>query len=168
MNKVIYVTDQFGGKKLFDKKGLIGKFQDSYNNVIAGSDDGIKRRVGKALWFMTVDEDNKDLIKRIENYPGYGITFKRYDKEPVYHTLNNLRTLQAPNTGIPNDMHKTLLEQEKMKNAELIADSKRYGILFSKICKAGGAYLEGANPELIKEFETLKQKLGISEKSDTT
>ena len=62
----VFVTNQYGAKVLFDSQGEIGRFRDSYNNVIQGADDGIKRRAGNALWYMILEND-KDADKWIRS-----------------------------------------------------------------------------------------------------
>jgi hypothetical protein len=169
--KTVFVTNQFGAKVLFDEKGLIGKFKNSNNNIIK-SDDGILRRSATTpnLWYMVLDDEDK--IERAKRYPGYGIMFSESKNEPVFNTLGNLRTLSDPNAGVPNG--KTIIPADEVKGdasigfeeyrKQMAKDSRRYGDLFSEICKAGGEYIKGANPQLIAEFEQLQIKLGVIEK----
>lgn len=170
MNNVIFITDQFGDKKIYDNKGLVGVFKDSYSNVIKG-DDGILRRTGRSLWYMILSDPDK--IERAKNYPGFGTSFKLSENEPVWNTLGNIKTLQDPNSmaanmgkmkaDITQQVTKTLKADIEAERKQLAIDSKRYGELWSQICKAGGGYLKDADPNLIAEFETLRVKLGIKE-----
>lgn len=166
MSKTVFVTNQFGSKVLYDDLGLIGKFKDSYSNIVTG-DDGIKRRVGDSLWFMVLE--NEQLIERAKNYPGFGIMFNTTDQEPVWNTLKNLRTIQDPNSPaaqgkpIQADVDAKVEKEVDSYKKQMAADMKRYGILYSNICKAGGAYMKDADPVLIAEFEQLQVKLGIKE-----
>lgn len=163
----VYVTNQFGSKVLYDDLGLIGKFKDSYSNIVTG-DDGIKRRVGDSLWFMVLD--NEKLIERAENYPGFGVMFNISENEPVWNTLKNLKTIQDPNSpaaqGKPTiqaDVDAKVEKEVDSLKKQMATDMKRYGLLYSNICKAGGAYMKDADPVLIAEFEQLQVKLGIKE-----
>ena len=157
MEKVIFVTDRFGAKVLFDEGGLIGKFKNTNNNIVTG-DDGIMRRDSKTkeLWVMVLD--NEDKIKRAKAYPGFGTAFNIVAKEPVYNTLNNLRTLQEPQPEVHTAPSMSDVERKTMQ-----AEMKRYGILYGVICKKGGEYLKDADPQLIAEFEQIKERMGIVE-----
>lgn len=166
VEKAIYVTDQFGPTELWDNEGFIGKFTDTNNNLIV-SDDGIKRRNAniKNIWVMVLTDPA--LITRADKYPGCGLRFKRTDQEPVFHSMNTLKTLDDPN----QNSKVTSLQEENSKlvqEKELVMQkSRRYGKLYSQICKAGGEYIKDADPALIKEFEQLEQDLEISnEKTD--
>lgn len=163
--KVVFVTDQFGPKKLWDKEGLIGEFKDSLSNVVQ-SDDGIKRRVGQSLWYMVLSDSAK--IERAKSYPGFGVAFKVTTDEPVWNTLGNLKTTDDPNSAQANigqikaNLAKELDEEKK----QIQTDSRRYGELFAQVCKAGGGFINGANPALVEEFKQLQIKLGIVEKKE--
>lgn len=172
MNRAVFVTDQFGGKKLYDDLGLIGEFRDTYSNIVQG-DDGIKKRIGKALWVMTLDNPKK--IERARNYPGFGTSFKEVDKEPVFKTLNNIRTLTDPNAYNAEAVKKAVDENDKEKQKlardlaiaerdkkQLAQDSRRWAELYSLLLKSDGNYKANANPELIAEFEKLNEKLGLA------
>jgi hypothetical protein len=167
MQHTVFVTDQYGAKVLYDNEGLIGKFKDSYSNVIT-ADDGEKRRVGKSLWFMVLDEADK--IERAKSYPGFKKMFNIHEGEPVWNTLGNIKTLADPNAASAIDVGRIQANIEAKKDKEmediknqLAIDTRRYGELFGLICKAGGDYLRDADPELIAEFEKLQVKLGIKE-----
>ena len=166
----IFVTNELGPKRLYDDEGLIGIFKDSYSDVIAGKDDGIKRRQGNSAWFMELDDEKK--IERAKKYPGFNVHFHIYEGKPIWNTLHNLKTLQDPNSAnsINVQQLKNDLQSENAKNLEEIkkqmaADSKRYGELFGLVCKAGGEYLKDADPALVAEHKALKEKLGIVEEA---
>lgn len=166
--RIIFVTNQFGPKVLYDDIGLIGKFKDAVSNVVQG-DDGIKRRVGKSLWYMILEKE--ELIERARKYPGFGVMFKETTTEPVWKTLDNIRTIQDPNSPAAVQANKPIeadikataeRETESVKKA-FAAKSRRYGELFSLVCKAGGEILKNADPVLVNEFKHLQTELGITE-----
>lgn len=160
--KAVYVTDQFGPTELWDNEGFIGKFVDTNNNITV-ADDGMKRRNAniKNIWVMVLTDPK--LIARADKYPGCGTRFKKTDKEPVFHALNNLKTLADPG----NSQEVVLLQSANSKLTEekelLKKKSKRYGELFASICKAGGEYVANADSALVEEFEALKKELEIEE-----
>ncbi len=172
MNNIVFVTNQQGPKRLWDKDGLIGKFKNSNNNIVT-PDDGVPRRDMRvdAIWYMVIDADrDADKVERAKKYPGFGTSFNITDEEPVWNTVSNLRTIQDPNAAsainanqIKADVvaeQQEELENQKRQNA---TDMRRYGILFSKVCKAGGAFLADADPKLVEEFKQLRDKHGITE-----
>lgn len=166
MEKTVFVTNQFGAKVLYDDEGLLGKFKDSHSNIVIG-DDGIRRRVGDSLWYMILEDEK--LIERAKKYPGFGTMFNITSNEPVWNTLQNLKTIQDPNSPaaqakpIQADIEAQADKKIESIKKQMAVDSRRYGLLFSTICKAGGGYLKDADPVLIAEFEQLKAKLGIEE-----
>ena len=173
-NRAIFITNQFGPKRIYDDEGYIGEFKDTFTNIIRGVDDGIKRRAGDAMWVMVLTDPGK--IERIRKYPSFlKGAIKEVEKEPVYKTLNNVRTIQDPNSAssilsealAKNDIEKAKLEKElaiaQSEKQKMAQYSRRYGELYSKIIKADGGYRNSATPDLIQEFEDLKERLGIVE-----
>ena len=81
--------------------------------------------------------------------------------------MNNLSTKSAPGAGEGVNVQAAAMElakeQMKAEREQNAADMRRYGQLFSQICKAGGDYVTNADPQLIAEFENLQKKLGIKE-----
>lgn len=171
----VFVTNQFGAKQLWDKEGFIGEFRNSNNNVIV-ADDGIKRRDSRTpeLWYMTLSDP--ELINRAMKYPGFGKMFNVTDKEPVWNTLKNLKTLSDPNAAsavasqtkaIEADMEakvKAGVESGKEDLKNIYKEkSRRYAYLFSQVAKKGGAIMKDADPVLVNEFKELQEFLGIDE-----
>ena len=165
----VFVTNQYGAKVLFDSKGLIGKFRNSNNNIVT-SDDGIKRRNPNTpeLWYMILE--NEDKIQRAREYPGFGKMFDETKDEPVWNTLGNLKTLGDPSKAkeqkpvIQADVEAKLKDNSEEIKKQYATKSRRYGELFSLVCKSGGEILKNADPMLVAEFKQLQVELGISEK----
>lgn len=165
--RAVFITDEFGPKVLLDKDGLIGNFTNTNINIVKG-DDGIKRRVGKQLWTMVLTDDA--LIERVKKLPSFDKSVKLSDNEPVYNTLNNLKSLSDPGVSMVQNMeslqnkmredNEAEFKEEKLK---LVTKTKRYGELFSLVCKAGGGFLKDADPVLVQEFKDLQVDLGIVE-----
>jgi hypothetical protein len=165
--RAVFITDEFGPKELWDKEGLIGRFTNTNINIVKG-DDGIKRRVGKQLWTMVLTDDA--IIERVKKLPSFNKSVMLSDKEPVYNTLNNIKSLGDPGASmIANieqlqnklrDDNQAELKEEKLK---LVTKTKRYGELFALVCKAGGVFLKDADPVLVQEFKDLQADLGIKE-----
>lgn len=172
-SQVVFVTNQFGAKVLYDDKGLIGKFSNSNNNIMVG-DDGIPRRNSKVpeLWYMVLH--NEELIERARKYPGFGKMFNETNEQPVWQTLGNLRTLQDPSSANAQTQKKSspieadakaIAEKESAEfKKSMVAKSRRYGELFSLVCKAGGDIRKDADQVLVAEFKLLQEELGITEK----
>ena len=172
MNNVVFVTNHLGPKVLWDLKGKIGTFKNTNNNVTT-ADDGVLRRDMKipGIWCMVLTDP--DRIQRMKDYPTFGKDFNITSKEPVWNTVNNLRTLKDPNaaSAINADQIKAdiMADQQKKqedfeeKQKQDAVDMRRYGNLWSEVCKAGGAFLADADPVLVTEFKELQEKLGINE-----
>lgn len=174
----VFVTNQFGAKQLWDAEGFIGKFENSNNNIII-ADDGIKRRDSRTpeLWYMVLSDAG--LIERAKRYPGFGKMFNITEQQPVWNTLNNLKTLSDPNaaSAVTNKSKEIEADQEAkikkgiesgkedLKNVYK-EKSRRYAQLFSLVAKKGGAIMKDADPVLVDEFKLLQEELGIEEMAD--
>lgn len=168
MGKVVFITNQHGAKILHDSQGEIGKFTNSQNNVVE-TDEGLKRnsRIPN-IWFLAFDEEkDADKIARVKALKTYGSAITETKDEITVNQLNNLRQTDDPNRMNPESIKKIASDQASKQYAEDRLEYKkamrRYGQLFSQICKNGGAYIVGADPALIKEFEELKKKYDIDE-----
>lgn len=164
--KAVFITDEFGPKEIWDKDGLIGRFTNTNLDVIKGKDDSIKRRVGRQLWAMVLTDDS--LIERAEKFPSFNRSFKRTEQEPVYNTLNNLKRLHDPNLATNTEELEKRLRKENedefvKEKTKLVSKTKRFGELYSLVCKAGGEFLKDADPVLVQEFKDLQVELGIKE-----
>ena len=167
--RAVFVTDEFGPKQLLDKDGLIGTFSNTNINIVKG-DDGIKLRVGRQMWVMILTDDA--LIERVKKLPSFDKSVKLSDKEPVYNTLNNIKTLSDPGASmvanmeqLQNKMREDNEVELKKEKLNLATKTKRYGELFSLVCKAGGGFLKDADETLVQEFKDLQVDLGIAEQS---
>ncbi|MFA5715248.1 MAG: hypothetical protein WC998_05890 [Candidatus Paceibacterota bacterium] len=170
MGKVIFVTNRHGVKVLHDKEGLIGKFTDSKNDIVE-TDEGLKKNSKiENIWFLAFDEEiDTDKIARVRKLKSYGSSITETKNEITVAQLNNLRQTNDPNKMTPEVIRKIASEEAKAQydndKRQYQIDMRRYGQLFSTICKNGGGYVKDADPALIKEFEELKAKHEIEEET---
>jgi hypothetical protein len=180
MPRTIFITNRFGPKILYDKEGLIGKFTDTKNDILETNEGLIRNDMIKNVWYMVLED--QALIDRVKATSSFqNKIIQETDSEPMIGKVNNLKSVSDPNAYNPEATKRMIEESARKLNAEnnmklaaerknmeaekeqMIADSRRYAVLYSQITKKNGGYVANADPELIKEFEQLQQKLGIEE-----
>lgn len=166
--KKIYVTDKLSPKIIHDDQGYLCTFTDTKDNILRVNEGLEKNDSMPNVWFVVITDPEK--IKRIEALKGFGSVIKEAKAEPIIGQTLNLKSQVGPAAINEAQIRQQATQQAQVQlnkeREQMKADSKRYGELFSKICKNGGGYVVNADPAEVQEFEQLKTKLGIEEKKE--
>lgn len=166
----IFTTNKLGPKILIDELGEICRFQDSKSDVMETQQGLVRNDKAESVWFAVLfDKEKAERVRKLKNF---GTTFLEVESVPMVNQFQNLKAVSNPNLinieGIreqaKQDAQKMIAETLKTNEEErkqLIADTRRYGILSSQVLTKNGKYTVGVTKELKEEFELLEEKLGI-------
>lgn len=166
----IFTTNKFGAKILIDEQGEICRFQDSKSDVMETQQGLVRNDKADSVWFVILyDEDKADRVRKLKNFNS---TILEVESAPMINQFQNLRSVSNPNIvnieaireQAKQDAQKMITDafkKNETERAQLIADTRRFGVLSAQILTKNGKYQVGTKKELIEEFELLESKLGI-------
>lgn len=136
--------------RLFDEKGSIGVFTNRGGDVVTQS-DGTKVRADNQVWIMEIPEDDKETLERVQKHPDFKAgKFRQVTHIPKTGTSKAIFTGATPVEGL-----------KKQLEAELREKFKTYYLLEDELLTKDGKVKVNADPEKVKQFETLKKELEI-------
>lgn len=166
----IFTTNKLGSKILIDEQGEICRFQDSKSDVMETQQGLVRNDKAESIWFVVLyDKEKADRVRKLKTF---GTIIIEAESAPMINQYQNLRAVSNPNMlnveaireQAKQDAQKMIADQLKSNEVEkhqLIADTRRYGVLSSQVLTKTGKFQVGVKEELKKEFELLESKLGI-------
>jgi hypothetical protein len=151
----IFESTDRGATKVFDAKGLILTFERQNLNLIKDASGNLVRTNKSDSWICVINDETevgKDLIERAKKLPG----FIKDATDNNFYTSNGFRIIDKIPTSATISIIKTFVKED---TTELKTKAKRLGFLESELLKKDGSYTASATPELISEYESLKQLL---------
>jgi hypothetical protein len=153
---VYFLGSRRSPSRLFDSQGLIGEFTNR-GGTTSRQGDGTLVRNDDQVWIMEISIEDKERLERVKNYPGYGVKFRQITHVPLTGGKKNIHTGAS---NLDQIKQEAKAEQEALYKEKLEKFKKFYS-LEAKLLDKDGKPNKKADPEQLKEMETLKTELEI-------
>lgn len=168
----IFTTNRYGPKILIDEQGEICRLQDSKSDIVETAQGLLRNDKMESVWFVVLFD--KDKADRVRNLRSFGKTILEAESAPMINQYQHLTRTPMPGqvnveeirAQAQSDAKKLIEDNNKkleLEKKQIATDSRRYAILSSKLRTKGGKYIANADPNEIKELESLEVKLGMEE-----